>query len=106
MKNFNTCSIATTSTTNTNNSLFPFFKIGTNKISYNSTLILDGDIYIKNLTLDGSLILSSQEKKEFNDLTFTEKNYVDFVAIGEDEQRIEHKMRGFKSSGNENIKKL
>ena len=80
--------------------------IGTNKISYKSTLILAGDVYIKNLTLDGSVIISSSQKKEVNDLTFTEKNYINFVPIDENETRVEHIMRGYKADGTANIKNI
>jgi len=77
---------------------------GTNKVSYKSTLVLDGDVHIENLDLDGSISIASKEKKEVKDLTFHEKNYVEFVPIDENETDTRLKMRGYKVVGQENIK--
>ena len=73
-------------------------------MSYKSTLVLDGDVHIENLDLDGSISISSKEKKEVKDLTFHEKNYVEFVPTDENETDTRLKMRGYKAVGTENIK--
>lgn len=76
---------------------------GTNKISARSTLILDGDIHIENLELDGSISIASKERREVKDLKVLDKNYVNFVAIDENEQNPRLKMRGYKAEGTEDI---
>ena len=77
--------------------------IGKNKISHKSTLVLDGDVHIENLVLDGSIRVISNEKKEVKDLEVHDKNYVEFVPIDENETDPRLKMRGYKAVGKEDI---
>lgn len=69
-------------------------------------MVLDGDIHIENLTLDGSLSIRTKEKKEVKDLVVNDKNYVEFQPIGDDETDTRLKMRGYKVVGLDKIKTL
>ncbi len=77
--------------------------IGINKISYNSTLVLEGEVYMENFELDGSIRVSSTHKEEMTDLQILDKNYVEFVEIDENETDPHLKMRGYKTKGKEDI---
>ena len=65
--------------------------------------MLDGDVHIENLNLDGSIRILAKEKKEVKDLTISDKNYVEFVPIDENETDPRLKMRGYKIVGKEDI---
>ena len=66
--------------------------------------MLDGDVHIENLNLDGSISVEAKGgKKELKDLTISDKNYVNFVPTDENEQDPRLRMRGFKAENAEDV---
>jgi len=76
---------------------------GKNVISENSTLVLDGDISLENVNLDGSVWAQSNLK----DFEFKDKNYLEFKAvdINDNNKSAVLRMRGFELN-TEGIKKV
>jgi len=78
---------------------------GTNTISANSTLVLDGEISVENLKLDGSLEVRSKEKRSVRNLHVVNKSYVSFEELsnngGDAEEYL--KIRGYQAVGLGNI---
>jgi UDP-sugar pyrophosphorylase len=75
---------------------------GKNFISSESSLVLDGDIKIENLYLDGSLWIKSNEKRDIKNLEVKSKNYVSFEPLNakDNESVAEHlKIRGYQGVG-------
>jgi len=78
---------------------------GTNKISANSTLVLEGPSKIHNLLLDGGLwIQSEQKKRTIKNLQINLKNGLKFETIDINTETKQHlKIRGYKAIGIEEL---
>jgi len=78
---------------------------GTNSISANSTLVLDGDISVENLKLDGSLEVHSSDKRKLKNLNVTSKNYVSFEELSNNGVDASEylKIRGYQAVGLDNV---
>jgi len=79
--------------------------VGKVHISSNSTVVLDGDITLDNVKVDGSLWVETNEPIVLKDKEFIDKNYIHFEEINplEGDHPEYLAIRGYKTSGKEKI---
>src|SRR5690606_6635359 len=75
---------------------------GKNFISAKSSVVLDGDIALEDVSIDGSVWIKGDQKVA--SLNVTDKNYVDIEETSDENDPRHIKIRGYKAINHDKIK--